>query len=397
MKVYGQMAELYDAQNLPNDELDAIFHVHKCAELIEDTLTSIRCVELQVKPYFLLGDTASTLRVLEEARQLYLSHGYRQEAASVFASVIDHYLSKGDIDEAGSLMKVFEEDSGLFDEAGNIDHPREIYYYIKATYSLKKKEYGKAEYYYRKLCETHEMEAYKGLANLYRIKGVTDSLVKYTFLFESALDTLHNKMRTDVVHQMTSMYNYQRFKRETAKEAEKARHTRMVLYAVLALIVIAIGVCWYLVRRYREKEKAKADRMLTNYVDVQTKLKRLNAEYTSLKTENEGLSIVCNDVERLKQDNKMLNIANLQMFDELVSLKNDKENQLKEKETEIRQLREDLERSEKELRHINLYNQFSIFSSSKIVHDIRNKRKLLAAKAIVSRTEWKKLIKQWNI
>ena len=48
MSVYGQMATLFHAQNLPTDEQEAILQVRNCARRQKDTLTYIRSIELMV-------------------------------------------------------------------------------------------------------------------------------------------------------------------------------------------------------------------------------------------------------------------------------------------------------------------------------------------------------------
>ena len=51
IKVYGQMAELYDAQNLPGDEIAAMRKIQQYALLEHDSLMYIRALELMTKPY----------------------------------------------------------------------------------------------------------------------------------------------------------------------------------------------------------------------------------------------------------------------------------------------------------------------------------------------------------
>ena len=63
MSVYGQMAELFDAQNLPEDEIDASKKYGQLALMAKDTLKYIRNKELLAKPYFLMGDTLRMLSI----------------------------------------------------------------------------------------------------------------------------------------------------------------------------------------------------------------------------------------------------------------------------------------------------------------------------------------------
>jgi len=106
MSVYGQMAELFHAQNLPHDELAQMEMYGYYALLIGDTLLYIRNFELYAKPYFLMGDTMGMLNVLKQAHDLYTIHGFTQEAARVLSPVIDYYIAKDRLDEAADLTHI---------------------------------------------------------------------------------------------------------------------------------------------------------------------------------------------------------------------------------------------------------------------------------------------------
>jgi hypothetical protein len=334
MSVYGQMAELFDAQNLPADELARKEKYGKYALLIGDTLLYIRNLELLAKPYFLMGDTLGMLDVLKQAHNLYIAYGHPQEAAAVLGPIIDYHIAKDSLDEAADLMKVYEEQSGLFDSTGTIAVGREIYYYIKGSYYLKRHDLPSAEHWFRKLPFSMQKDAYKGLLSVFRHSNKLDSVARYAYLYEKALDTLHNKMQTDVIHQMSSLYNYHHFQHEKAQEAEKARRLRHTLYAILFAVVAGICILWYFIRRYRMREKAKITRLLADYSIAKVEYQRVCTDFAIMKEEKDGLQKVCQEISVLKD-------------------------QLVQKETELRKK--------------NIYDQFAAFSSSGIVAKLREK------------------------
>jgi hypothetical protein len=82
---------------------------------------------------------------------------------------------------------------------------------------------------------------------------------KYARLYEEALDTLHNNMRTDVLHQTLALYDYHRFQKESEQKAREAFQTRL-LYGGLAILLLLCLLC--LLYRYRRlHEKHEAERM----------------------------------------------------------------------------------------------------------------------------------------
>ena len=366
MSVYGQMAELFHAQNLPHDELAQMEMYGYYALLIGDTLLYIRNFELYAKPYFLMGDTMGMLNVLKQAHDLYTIHGFTQEAARVLSPVIDYYIAKDRLDEAADLMNVYEKQSGLFDSEGKIAASREMYYYIKGCYYLKRHDLSLAEQWFRKLQSTEQKDAYKGLLSVFRTKNQLDSVSKYAYLYENALDTLHNKMQTEAIQQMSSLYNYQRFQHEKAQEAENARHLRLTIYAIFVALLAGAGAGLYLLRRHKMIEKAKIDKLLDAYSKAKIEYQRLCTDYATIQEEKEGLLKVGQEIDGLKQDNNTLH-------ESLVYLKTEKESQLNKKEDEIAGLKKQLAKKEWELREKHIYDQFAVFSSSSIVAKLREK------------------------
>ena len=294
MSIYGQMAELFHAQNLPEDELAQRVKYGKYAVLIGDTLLYIRNLELLVKPYFLMRDTMGMLKVIQQAHNLFTSHGHTQEAAAVLGSVIDYNIAKGRLDKASKLMNVYEAQSGLFGQDGNIASGREFYYYIKGTYYLKRHEFSLAEQWFRKLPSTEKKDAYKGLLSVFRLQNKLDSVAKYTYLYENALDSLHNKMQTEAIHQMSSLYNYQQFKEKAEREEEEARRLWYYLllstFSIVFLVSVAVIVGYILVQKKRRQEEETV-KIRKDYDEAISKKDQLSKEMDMLRANHEQLMV----------------------------------------------------------------------------------------------------------
>ena len=292
MSVYGQMAELFHAQNLPEDELAQRKRIGDYALLIGDSLLYIRNQELLVKPYFLMGDTTDMLKVLKQAREFYTTHGHSQEAAAVLAFVIDYNIAKDSLDEASDLMKVYEEQSGLFGKEGRIAPGREAYYYIKGSYYLKRHDYVLAEQWFRKLPSSKQKDAYKGLLSVFRFQNKLDSVAKYAYLYENALDTLHNKMQTEAIHQMSSMYNYQSFLKKADAESRKAErfwsYFMLSVFSIIIILLFAVVVGYILVQKKRRQEE-EIQKIRRDYDDAIDKREQLAIEMEMLRTNHEQL------------------------------------------------------------------------------------------------------------
>ena len=257
MSVYGQMAELFHEQNLPEDELMQRKKIGNYALLIGDSLLYIRNLGLLAKPYFLMRDTMSMLQVIQHAYDFLSFHGYIKEAVSVLGPVIDYYITKERLDDASDLMKEYE--TGLFNQNGEIAPGHD------------------------KLPSSEQKDAYKGLLSVFRLQNKYDSVAKYAYLYENAMDTLHNQMQTEAIHQMASLYNYQRFKDKAEKEEKQAKQAKRrlwITYGVMGLLFIFICLC---VLEYRKKKKEEMIRLYSDYLTVLSKYNQSAEDYRQMK------------------------------------------------------------------------------------------------------------------
>ena len=284
MSVYGQMAELFHAQNLPTEEIRIAKLYGQLALKEKDTLDYIRNIELMYKPYYLINDSAQMFQVLKEAQSLYLDHGYIKEAKSMNALLAFHQIQNGNMAEVGRLLSVFEEESGLFDKEGNITGGREYYYFIKGQYCQKKDNLAEAEHYYRiLLLKGKELLGYKALLSLYTQKSDIDSVKKYALLYEMAMDSLQDNIQTDALLKTSKLYNYQRFKEKAEKEEQQARQARNRLWNGSILVALVFAVCMLFAYQYRKRKKEEIVRLYSDYLAVLSKYNKSTDELRLMK------------------------------------------------------------------------------------------------------------------
>ena len=274
MAVYGQMAELYHAQNLPIDEIDALQKYGRIALAINDTFKYIRSIEVMAKPFYLLRDTANMMMCLETARQRYEENGLRREAVSIYGLTIHFCVEKGLMEEAKRQMIVFETQSGLFDDAGNICNGRQSYYYTKGLYYLKSFQLDSAEIFMRRLIPYERHSALKGLISIYNLRRNTDSIIKFSKAYEEAVDSLNNLKSIEAIHQATSLYNYQLIRNKADHDALVASNKIKVLSLVA---ILALLLSLWLLYLYRTHKKMK-DRALAEYLSNLHALRQMQLE-----------------------------------------------------------------------------------------------------------------------
>lgn len=260
--VYGQMSRIFHQQNLPHDEIWALKHYIEYIRRYESKKDYLIAKEQLIRPLYLLNEKDSVLQIINDTYSALKQMGEHQEAADAIAVAIFIYIERGELDKAKHAMDIFEKESGLFDKYGNITEGREHYYYTKGFYELAVNRLDSAEYNFRKAIKYGYLsEGYRGLLSIYREKQNIDSVNYFSRQYEAAQDSLHNKMQTNAIHQMSALYNYSRSQKEAEQEREKAQDRLYLLsiisFATIILLMAVIFVAWL----YRKNQKEKKARI----------------------------------------------------------------------------------------------------------------------------------------
>ena len=314
--IYGQMSQIFHKQNLPHDELRALQQHIRITKLIGSEEEAIIAKGHLIRPYFLMDSLDLYLQTINDCYRDYMRMGNRKMAAETVGPAVPIYVWRGQLDKARELTDIYERESGLFDEQGNIAAGRESYYYCKGLFLLAVHETDSAEYYYRKAIRYGYLpEGYKGLLQVYRERHNADSIAHYSLLFEQAQDSLHKQMRTEAIHQMSALYDYSRSQQQAEQEAAKAREARMWIGAVVAIALFIVALLVGLYRRSQTRRRREI-RALSNALlsaraerqTVQDELSRLRAkDYETLIAEKERreqeLQQTINDLQATVESN----------------------------------------------------------------------------------------------
>ena len=336
--IYGQIALTFDRQNLYREEIEAWKRYSHFAQKDSDTYNYIRGIEFQEIPYFGLDDSLNLMKVMERARQLYLENGWKECAAAVYPSAILLLLKDGQYQRAHAMMQIFEGESGLFDDYGNITPGRELYYNFKGQYHLGVHEVDSAEYYFRKLLPfvvNRNYDAYKGLHAVYRERRNIDSIMKYSTLSEQALDSIQKDDQSEAVAIAHSMYNYNRI--ELMVEQREMEVLRM-RWRIFFAFVVGIAIILFLIQKYRKYKKKK-----------ERELEEITKEYIEKK-------------EHLEQTKR-----NLALLEE------DKNRLAEEFQDEIKQLQGEVDNYKERYERVPVYEQEMMLENHPIVKMLHEK------------------------
>ena len=329
--IYGQMAVLFHSQYLPTDEMYAIMRSEHFALKDGDTLSAIKAYELRERPYYLQSDTNKVMAIKVEVRNRYIKLGEQEKAARTFRVPISIYLDRCQYEQAQKAMRIFEKESGWFDDSGNIKKGKELYYYDKGRYLLASGKPDSSLFYFTKVLQAGYKEAgYKGLLMYYQKKHIADSIAKYATLFANANDDSYLNVNQQQVGQVRASYNYQKHAKEAQrlKEANTLRGWLLCL-GLLTLLVLLFLLLWVRAKarerkrrlqefhRINEELQAKYALLTEDYEQKLEEMKRQQEQATdsddsqSLSQKMEALSFAIRKAN-IKKEEIAMNTAHIQ-------------------------------------------------------------------------------------
>lgn len=285
--IYGQMSLVFHNQNLPQDEIWSLNHYVENVKKTSSEKDYLLAKYELVAPYILLNEIDSVFYVALGVYEDLIRIGDNQGAARVLCPTIYYYMERGKMDKATWAKEIFEKESGWYDEKGNIASGRESYYYVKGFYELSANRLDSAEQLFRKAIRYGYLsEGYRGLLNVYRKRHNVDSVFHFSLLYEAAQDTLHNQLRTNTIHQMSALYNYNKSQKEAEQERETSRKLKMrsTFIGVISFLVVVLLLWLYI--RYKNKKKHEILKLSKKLESAISARSEISAELQMLKSKN---------------------------------------------------------------------------------------------------------------
>ena len=277
--VYGQMSQIFHQQDLPHDEVWAWQNYSKFIKETGGAKDYIIAKSQLIRPYYLLGEKDSVLKIISDSYQSLKLMGYTQDAAEMLPTAIYIYTERKDLLVARQMIDIYERESGLFDGNGNIARGREHYYVTKGFFKLAINEMDSAENCFRNAIQSGYLsDGYKGLLSVYRHKNVLDSIVHFSLLYEAAQDSLHDNMQMETIHRMSALFNYNRYQKESSERAKQVYGIRIILILVSILFVLIVVFSVAIGRRFIKRQREKESIQKRIHEQDQERLRRIHLE-----------------------------------------------------------------------------------------------------------------------
>jgi tetratricopeptide (TPR) repeat protein len=294
-RIHAQSAVIFDLQVQPRSQLQQLRLAEHYAWRGKDTLQAIECYAQQGDVYAFLTIPDSAILIKEDASRLYKDVGRQDWAAMTLGSVIRQLIKKGDIERARLYCCLYELKSGLFDEDGNIERGREIFYSIKGEYYLATQQLDSAENMYRKELQygqdlNNKIAGCKGLQNVYEQRKMSDSIAKYASLAYEFNDSAYSTSEMQNIQKFQASYNYNHQKQLAEDKANDARNAYIAIGIIIAMIVFVTVIVWLWFRHHRIEQQLKE----VQYQQTQNLLEQAQSDLMEMQEKNENASDLIN-------------------------------------------------------------------------------------------------------
>ena len=251
--IYGQIGDAYLGQYVTENALEALTNAVRYAKLSRNDLC-LYCGFKQIgQAYMYQGKYQLALDMFEKAAKGLDSIGYGQLALAIRLQSVERLSRSGNLMKAKRYLDDYRLRSGYFQPNGDIEEGREDYYYTMGTYYLLSENLDSAELYFRKLMGKGKLMNDKylaawGLSQLYKERGISDSVAKYAYMGDVLGDTLYDERVAQLMLHSQAMYDYSRYERMAQKKEYEAKETEIRMlhkrYIVAVLLLIIALLLW---------------------------------------------------------------------------------------------------------------------------------------------------------
>lgn len=264
-RIYGQEMDLYSEMYMPQNILEAARNYIKYGLRAKDSISSITGYDYIADAYDIMGKEDSEIYFREKACELYEKAGKPTSAAMALEGLIDDYTHRNDTLNALRCIRSYEIQSGLFDEKGNIESGREIFYYDKGMYYQKTGAADSALVYFTKLKNAEQADineksaAALGLAGTYHKLGNPDSAYYYASMRCGYSDLILRKVMAAACSNVTASHVQRELSAQASERKLEAERLKVSLLLTIGFFFLLGLVAYTIIKRKRERTRQRND------------------------------------------------------------------------------------------------------------------------------------------
>lgn len=310
-RIFSQMGVLFAKQYLPYQELTALKKAVKYAYLAKDTLNAIRYYQNQSNAYANLNMDREAISINIEAANMFRKYGYIREADIAFGCNYGYYLKLNEIEKAKQAFVIYNKTNFK----GNLNFKDSFAFllYEKGLYFMRTNQLDSAYSILNKSLIfaqslSNKAIVYKTLAQYYLRVNNSVLAAKYALMSTEYKDSDLVEVRNGQLHEMQSMYDYNRNKDLAIVAKQKAEERQFVIYFLLLSAVALFGLAFYIYSLLLSKKSKKITLVQQLYNDSLSKLHTAQKELQLIKKQNDLVTVQEKEKTILKIKNTLKDI-----------------------------------------------------------------------------------------
>lgn len=310
-RIFSQMGVLFAKQYLPYQELTALKKAVKYAYLAKDTLNAIRYYQNQSNAYANLNMDREAISINIEAANMFRKYGYIREADIAFGCNYGYYLKLNEIEKAKQAFVIYNKTNFK----GNLNFKDSFAFllYEKGLYFMRTNQLDSAYSILNKSLIfaqslSNKAIVYKTLAQYYLRVNNSVLAAKYALMSTEYKDSDLVEVRNGQLHEIQSMYDYNRNKDLAIVAKQKAEERQFVIYFLLLSAVALFGLAFYIYSLLLSKKSKKITLVQQLYNDSLSKLHTAQKELQLIKKQNDLVTVQEKEKTILKIKNTLKDI-----------------------------------------------------------------------------------------
>lgn len=268
-RIHGQMGFVLYQQLALEESRSEYLKARHLAYLAKDTITALLAVEQIANIYVFENKRQEEYELRKDLCSYYIRRGMMREASKALAPAAETMLLTGRIDEAGRALDMYEKYSNDFDKYGNIFDGGEYYYPVRGQYYVKIGSLDKARHFLEKGLHSTTSDdfstreaLYIGMAELFKLRNIPDSVVKYSELARLANDSMYSQMSMSRMQQLHAAYTAKAKERDFFEAKSRELKYKIALVCILSVLMFCIFVFLFVYYRAKVKGHIEQQRLL---------------------------------------------------------------------------------------------------------------------------------------
>lgn len=293
MRIHSQMGGLYHDVAAFENERNENNRAEQIAWQIGDTISALNLKWYKACSLYDSRQQSAAIEIIDSLDDFIRDYHLAEEPSLIYPIKIDDKLQRGNFNEAGKLIAIYERKMGITPLSHDDDITDPIYFQNKGRYYAMIQKVDSSIVMYQRLLDLikkHRVSlserygllesSYRGLMNAYSLKQQPDSTIKYANLYCILNDSTTKNLSSEQLLRMQSLYNYSKIQEQALIAEHSVSKLRVMM---LILISVAILVCIILWGMYQKHIRIEKQRQIDANKEYQALLSELEKSADELR------------------------------------------------------------------------------------------------------------------